>query len=67
MFIVMHQYTGSNSLYVKTYLAINLILILFAQTVKDADGEVIKCITSIDTPCRGRSQRTVARMCQPWE
>ncbi len=28
MFIVMHQYTRSNSLYVKIYLAINLILIL---------------------------------------
>ncbi len=28
MFIVMHQYTKANSLYVKTYLAIDLILIL---------------------------------------
>ncbi len=28
MFIVMRQHTKSNSLYVKTYLAINLILVL---------------------------------------
>ncbi len=34
MFVVMHQNTKTNSVYVKTYLAINQILILIQSPVK---------------------------------
>ncbi len=48
MFIVMHQYTKANTLYVKTYLAINLILIILCMNkirlVQWLDSKPTQCI-----------------------
>ncbi len=48
MFIVMHQHTKTNSLYLKTYLAINLILIPKQQIWKSRCTDFYLLIEGID-------------------